>query len=52
VIGDRLRGVALTRDQLEACADRALSLDEVGQLDECIPNSAIPDAIRDIVGSL
>lgn len=44
-------GVFLTREQLEAWAGRRLSDDDLGRLDEAIPNSSIPEAIDAIVAS-
>jgi hypothetical protein len=41
--------VEITRDQLECWAGRELSDEEVARLDECIPNSSIPEAIGAIV---
>ena len=47
-------GVHLTMAQLSAWAglDRDLTADELELLDECIPNSSVPDAIGTIVLSL
>lgn len=45
------QGITITREQLAAWAGRALTDDEVERLDECIPNSSIPDAIDTIVSS-
>ena len=42
-------GITLTRDQLEAWAGRALTDEEVEDLDRDIPNSSIPEAISTIV---
>lgn len=44
-------GITITRGQLEDWAGRRLTDDEVERLDECIPNSSIPEAIETIVGS-
>ena len=44
-------GVHLTREQLEDWAG-PLTDDQVERLDECIPNSSIPEAIGDIVGGM
>jgi hypothetical protein len=44
-----LRGITLTREQLEAWAGVHLTDDEVDRLAQCIPNSSIPDAIGIIV---
>lgn len=41
-------GITLTRHQLEAWAGRTLTDDEVGRLDDAIPNSSIPDAVAEI----
>lgn len=38
-------GVTLTREQLEAWADRELTDDEVYEIDEAVPHSSIPEAI-------
>jgi hypothetical protein len=43
---DTRRGITLSRDQLEAWARRPLSDDEVEAIEECVPNSSIPDAIE------
>lgn len=45
---DSRQGIILSRDQLEAWAGRPLSDEEVEAIDECIPNSSIPDAIDTI----
>lgn len=45
-------GVTITREQLEAWADRALTDDEVDQLDDALPHSSIPEAIGVIADSL
>ncbi|WP_329431028.1 hypothetical protein OG339_48585 (plasmid) [Streptosporangium sp. NBC_01495] len=45
-------GVVLTREQLEEWAGRPLTDDDVALLDDCIPNSSIPDAVGDIVAGL
>lgn len=45
-------GVTLTREQLESWAGRALSDEEVEQLDTLIPESSIPEAISTIVGAM
>lgn len=45
-------GITLTRDQLEAWATRALSDEQVEQIEEAIPNTSIPDAIVAISDSL
>lgn len=42
-------GVTLTRDQLESWAGRALSDEEVEDLDTAIPDSSIPEAVAEIV---
>ena len=42
-------GITLTRDQLEAWAGRALTDEEVEDLDRDIPNSSVPEAISTIV---
>lgn len=41
--------VTITREQIECWAGRRLSDDEIARLDDCIPNSSIPDAIGEIV---
>lgn len=41
----------ISRDQAESWAGRTLTDDEVERLEECIPNSSIPDAIGTIVSS-
>ncbi len=43
--------VQITRDQLESWAGRELTDEEVDRLDDCIPNSSIPEAIGEIAGS-
>lgn len=43
---DSRRGITLSRDQLEAWARRPLSDEEVEAIDDCLPNSSIPDAIE------
>lgn len=48
---DARPGITLTRDQLEAWAGRALSDDEVSELDVAISNSSIPEAIATIVAN-
>ncbi|MEU7905863.1 hypothetical protein [Actinoplanes sp. NPDC049118] len=52
VAGDGRRTVEITREQVECWAERALTDDEVSRLDDCIPNSSIPDAVADIVAGL
>lgn len=47
----REHGITLTIHQLEAWAGRELTDEDVERLDECIPNSSIPDAIDTIVAS-
>lgn len=42
------RGLTITREQLEQWAGRALSDTEIDRLDECVPNSSIPEAIGEI----
>jgi hypothetical protein len=42
----------ITREQLECWAGRALTDVDLSELDEAIPNSAIPDAIGEIVASM
>ncbi|AGB26990.1 hypothetical protein Mycsm_06887 (plasmid) [Mycobacterium sp. JS623] len=42
---DSRRGITLSRDQLEAWARRPLSDEEVEAIDDCLPNSSIPEAI-------
>lgn len=39
----------ITREQAEAWAGRKLTDDEAKLLEECIPNSTIPEAISEIV---
>ncbi|MEU8327331.1 hypothetical protein [Micromonospora sp. NPDC048839] len=41
--------VSITREQLESWAGRTLTDDEVYRLDDCVPDSSIPDAIDAIV---
>ena len=41
--------MTLTRAQLEAWVGRAIIDEDVRSLGECIPHSAIPDAVRSIV---
>ncbi len=41
-------GIELTRNQLEAWADRALTDEEVEIIADGIPNSSIPDAMYTI----
>ncbi len=50
--GDRRPTVNITREQLECWAGRGLSDAEVATLDDCMPNSSIPDAVADIVAGL
>lgn len=47
-----LPGITLTREQLEAWAGRELADEEVAELDQCIPNSSIPEAIGTIVDNI
>lgn len=42
-------GILLTRDQLECWAGMPLTDDMLTVLEDCIPNSSIPDAINAIV---
>ena len=43
---DSRHGITLSRDQLEAWAHRPLSDEEVEAIDECVPNSSIPNAVE------
>lgn len=40
-----MAGIFLTREQLERWSGRTLTLEDLERLDECIPNSSIPEAI-------
>ena len=51
VASDARPTVIITRDQIECWAGRELTDDEVSTLDDCIPQSSIPDAVGDIVAS-
>jgi hypothetical protein len=46
-----VNGIVLTRHQLQAWAGRSLTAWDIERLDECIPNSSIPEAIETIVSS-
>jgi hypothetical protein len=52
VTGHARPSVVITREQIECWAGRALTDDEITRLDDCLPNSSIPDAIGDIVAGL
>ena len=52
VTGDGRPTVIITPEQIECWAGRPLTDDEVSRLDDCIPNSSIPDAVADIVASV
>ena len=52
VAGDGRPTVIITREQIECWAGRTLTDDEISRLDDCIPNSSIPDAIADIVAGI
>ncbi len=43
--------VDITREQLESWARRPLTDHEVSRLDDCIPDSTIPDAVADITST-
>jgi hypothetical protein len=45
-------GVVLTRCQIESWAGRWLTDEEIGRLDEAIPNSSIPSAVGSIAAAL
>lgn len=41
-------GIYLTREQVEAWVGHPLTLGELADIEECVPNSSIPDAIETI----
>jgi len=47
-----MRDITITREQVEAWAGRALTDEEIADLDVAIPNSSIPEAIGEIVNAL
>jgi hypothetical protein len=52
VTGDGRPTVIITREQIECWAGRTLTDDEVSHLDDCIPNSSIPDAVADLAAGI
>lgn len=48
---DPRRGVFLTREQLECWAGRPLGDEEVGQLEDALPNSSLPEVVNTVVDS-
>jgi hypothetical protein len=51
-VSDDRHTVTITRDQLEAWAGRSLTDEMVDAIDDCIPNSTIPDAIGEIAAAV